>query len=253
MQVVELSREIPLAMLARVTSWLGSLPKPLRLTRLLLPHSLAAGKSPFQLPWRQSSAALTSVKDLARDEYIQTLPRKRMAAGVLLRYAGDKVVLVEPTYKDTWEIPGGVVEAEESPWVAAERELKEELGLVRQNMPVLVVDYVPNAPDGMPEGLLWIFDGGALSEAERNGLRSANEKEVRSVKLVSIDDAVRLTKESLALRLQVALSAAQKVQAAQEAQVPYATVYCDRGTPRLPAKPLPGTVVSPIREVEPVP
>jgi 8-oxo-dGTP pyrophosphatase MutT (NUDIX family) len=255
MQVVELSREIPFAVLARVTSWLGSLPEPLRLTRLLLPQILAAGKLQLQLPWRKSSATLTIVKGLARDEYIQALPRKRMAAGVLLRDADDKVVLVEPTYKDTWEIPGGVVEAEESPWVAAERELEEELGLVRRNMPVLVVDYVPDAPDGMPEGLLWIFDGGLLSDAERKGLQCA-DKEVKSVDLLSIDEAAALTKKSLALRLRVALNAAQAVQAAQSLQagwVPRVTVYCDGGTPRSQPQPLSEAVVSQTREFVPVP
>ncbi len=247
MQVAELSREIPFAMLARVTSWLGSLPEPLRLTLLLLPQMLVAGKLQFQLPWRQSSAALTSVKVLASDEYIQTLPRKRMAAGVLLRDADDKVVLVEPTYKDTWEIPGGVVEAGESPWLAAERELEEELGLVRRNMPVLVVDYVPDAPDGMPEGLLWIFDGGLLSDAERKGLQ-CTDKEVKSVDLLSIDEAAALTKKSLALRLRVALKAAQAAQTSQETPVSCVTVYCDGGTPRPQAQPLSEAVVSQTRE-----
>jgi ADP-ribose pyrophosphatase YjhB (NUDIX family) len=59
----------------------------------------------------------------------RSLPRKWMAAGVVIRDADGRVLMVEPTYKDAWEIPGGVVEADESPRAACRRELHEELGL----------------------------------------------------------------------------------------------------------------------------
>ncbi|HEY9339368.1 MAG TPA: NUDIX hydrolase, partial [Kribbella sp.] len=44
-----------------------------------------------------------------------------MAAGVLFRAVDGRVLLVEPSYKPNWEIPGGAVEADESPWAAAAR------------------------------------------------------------------------------------------------------------------------------------
>lgn len=245
MQVVELSREIPPATLARLTGWLRRLTEPSSLARLLQPLLLMVRGSGPKLRWRKVGVALTPVKDLSREDYLRRLPHKRMAAGVLLRYA-DEIVLVEPTYKDAWEIPGGVVEADESPWVAAERELKEELGLVRQNMPVLVVDYVPRTPDGVPEGLLWIFDGGSLSESEREHLGSANENEIRSVQLLSVDEARQRTSEPLALRLRVAFDAAL---AAQTTQPAYVTVFCDRGQPRPLEQPVPEPVVSSTRDL----
>ncbi|MGH3757484.1 NUDIX domain-containing protein [Actinophytocola sp.] len=62
------------------------------------------------------------------DQYVAGLARKRMAAGVLFRDKAGRVLLVEPSYKPNWEIPGGAVEADESPWDAAVRELGEELG-----------------------------------------------------------------------------------------------------------------------------
>lgn len=40
-----------------------------------------------------------------------------------------RVLLVQPTYKPTWEVPGGSVEAGESPAAAAAREVAVELGV----------------------------------------------------------------------------------------------------------------------------
>jgi 8-oxo-dGTP pyrophosphatase MutT (NUDIX family) len=62
-----------------------------------------------------------------------------MAAGVLLTDAAERVLIVEPVYKDYWEIPGGTVDANESPYAAACRELVEELGLSRAEVAGLVL------------------------------------------------------------------------------------------------------------------
>ncbi len=61
----------------------------------------------------------------------RTLARKRMSAGALFLDAAGRVLLVEPVYKRNWEIPGGVVELNESPRAACVREAGEELGLIR--------------------------------------------------------------------------------------------------------------------------
>jgi 8-oxo-dGTP pyrophosphatase MutT (NUDIX family) len=80
--------------------------------------------------------------------------------GVLFRDQDDRVLLLQPSYKPNWEIPGGAVEADESPWATASRELVEELGLDRPQGGLLVVDYV-RPQDSRPEGVVFIFDGGA--------------------------------------------------------------------------------------------
>jgi 8-oxo-dGTP diphosphatase len=92
------------------------------------------------------------------------LPRKRMAAGLLITDADERVLLVEPVYKAEWEIPGGCVEADESPHRAAVRECREELGLDLSPGRLLVVDWVP-ARDGRTEGVMVIYDGGTLDAA----------------------------------------------------------------------------------------
>jgi 8-oxo-dGTP diphosphatase len=102
---------------------------------------------------------------LPPDEYVASLARKRMAAAALFRDGAGRVLLVDPVYRDTWDLPGGAVEAEESPQAACRREVAEELGLDRPAGRVLVVDWVPSRP-GRPEGLIVVYDGGLLSPTE---------------------------------------------------------------------------------------
>jgi 8-oxo-dGTP pyrophosphatase MutT (NUDIX family) len=75
------------------------------------------------------------------------------------------VLIVQPTYKPYWELPGGAVDADELPYAAACREVKEELGLPRPVGRLLAVDWVPGRPD-RTEGLVLVFDGGRLSARE---------------------------------------------------------------------------------------
>ena len=162
-----------------------------------------------------------TVKLLPFDDYVASLPRKRMSAGVLLYDDARRVVLVEPSYKPDWDIPGGVVDHDESPWHAASRELTEELGLVRERMRPLVVDHVAAADDGMPEGIAWIFDGGRIGDHELAAL-SLDDPEILSVGLYQLDEVSGKTSGPLARRLSVALTAAQSGTG---------PILCDNGVP----------------------
>jgi ADP-ribose pyrophosphatase YjhB (NUDIX family) len=95
-------------------------------------------------------------------DFTATLARKRMGAGVLLSDHHGRILLVEPSYKPDWEIPGGAVEADESPYAAAGRELHEELGLAIAIGRLLVTDWVPPRP-GRTEGLMMVYDGEVLA------------------------------------------------------------------------------------------
>lgn len=95
--------------------------------------------------------------------YYESLPGKRVAAGLLCRDVDARVLLVRPTYKTDWEVPGGLVEAGESPLAAVRREVTEELGISLDVGRLLVVDWLPVRPP-KTEGLMLIFDGGLIDE-----------------------------------------------------------------------------------------
>jgi ADP-ribose pyrophosphatase YjhB (NUDIX family) len=131
-----------------------------------------------------------------------------MAAGVLFRDTAGRVLLVEPSYKPDWEIPGGVVEADEAPWEAAAREVREEIGLDRPIGHLLVIDHLP-ASDGRPERLLHVYDGGLLDDTDVAGMICA-DGEVVSVGFYTLDEARKRVKLVLAERLTAALQAADQ-------------------------------------------
>lgn len=53
-------------------------------------------------------------KLLPEKEYLESLPKKRMGVGVLF-FSGDKILILKPTYKDYWLLPGGAIDLNESP------------------------------------------------------------------------------------------------------------------------------------------
>jgi 8-oxo-dGTP pyrophosphatase MutT (NUDIX family) len=88
---------------------------------------------------------------------------KRVSADAIVRDSSGRILLVDPTYKPDWDLPGGMAEANEPPANALRRELREELGLDIQVGDLLCVDWV--SPHGPWDDLLnFIFDGGTLSQ-----------------------------------------------------------------------------------------
>jgi 8-oxo-dGTP diphosphatase len=142
---------------------------------------------------------------LPLDQYIASLARKRMAATAFLRDEQGRVLLVNPSYKELWDLPGGAVEADESPHAACRREVAEELGLDRPPGPILAVDWVASRPE-RPEGLLVVYDGGVLPEAEISKIVLA-DGELTEFAFVAPDEVATLVTPLLARRVASCLAA----------------------------------------------
>ncbi|MBB1483433.1 NUDIX hydrolase [Tessaracoccus sp. MC1865] len=114
------------------------------------------------------------------------LPTKRLIAHALFRDAEGRVLLLETSYKDDWELPGGVVEPGESPRVGGERECLEELGIeVRFGQPLLV-DWMPPYL-GWSDALELIFDGGVLDDDTISRL-GTDDPEIVAIHWVAPED-----------------------------------------------------------------
>jgi 8-oxo-dGTP diphosphatase len=140
------------------------------------------------------------------DFYAQ-LPTKRVAAGVLLTDEIDRFLLVRPTYKRTWEIPGGVVEAEESPRDGVVREVLEELGLSLRLGRLVCIDWIPADPP-KTEGLMLIYDGGLVDDGTA-AIIQLPAAELSDFRFVDLDaDGTRgLISDRMERRLRAALAA----------------------------------------------
>ena len=118
--------------------------------------------------------------------FYESLPAKRMGAGCLFFNTDGQVMLVKPTYKPTWEIPGGAVERNESPKRCCQREVREELGLDRTIGDLLVVDYNSESSE-RTESLMFIFHGGVLFETEIQSIQ-LNRDELSEFRFFTRED-----------------------------------------------------------------
>ena len=84
-----------------------------------------------------------------RAEFVASLPRKRMAAGMLVLDERARVLVVKPTYRDGWLIPGGGG-GRRGAGETCRREVAEELGIALPVGRLLCMEYLP-AYDG-PHG-----------------------------------------------------------------------------------------------------
>ncbi|MEQ1704164.1 MAG: NUDIX hydrolase [Ilumatobacteraceae bacterium] len=133
-------------------------------------------------------------------------PAKRVGSGVLLRDVQGDVLLVKPTYKPGWEIPGGLAEVGESPREAAARECLEELGHAIEIGPLLCVHYSPGVR--VPgDGVMFVFDAGTTETDAGQFVLPADElSEAKFVQPNLLDSYLR---EIMVRRMHAAIAATQ--------------------------------------------
>ncbi|MFF0412489.1 NUDIX domain-containing protein [Kitasatospora sp. NPDC004745] len=149
----------------------------------------------------------------------EVVAQPRTAAGVLFFDQADRVLLVKPTYKPGWEIPGGYLHVGETPSEGASREVKEELGITPPIGRLLVADWAPHPTEG--DKLLFVFDGGVLPAYELDNI-AVDRVEIGEYAFHATDQLDALLIPRLARR----------VRAACVARTHAATVYLEHGATR---------------------
>ena len=135
------------------------------------------------------------------------LPRKRAIAQMLVRDTSGRVLLCKLTYKNDWDLPGGVVEVHESPHLAVGRELEEELSLVVEPGALLLTDWLPSW-SGWDDALCLVFDGGVHDPAILEKV-VVQPREIRAAEFCTIEQVRERCADFTARRIESALAHAQ--------------------------------------------
>ncbi len=149
-------------------------------------------------PWAQVSAGLAW----------DGLPGIPASAGALLYDGAGRLLILKPTYKSGWTIPGGVMEADgETPWEACRREVLEETGIVVTSGRLVAVDTRP-AKRNRALGLRFLFDCGVIPEVDIARL-AVQRAEVSEVQWLPPRDALALLRPAVQRRVGAAVAASQ--------------------------------------------
>ncbi|HEX6247224.1 MAG TPA: NUDIX hydrolase [Nocardioidaceae bacterium] len=135
------------------------------------------------------------------------LPRKRAIAQMLVRDPDDRVLLCRLTYKEDWDLPGGVVEVNESPQLAVSREVAEELALHIKADNLLLTDWLPSW-SGWDDAVCLVFDGGVHDPAIIEQV-VPQPREIRSAAFCTLDEVYERCADFTARRVESALANAR--------------------------------------------
>ena len=131
------------------------------------------------------------------------LPGIPVSAGALIFDRAGRLLVLKPTYKSGWTIPGGVMEADgESPWEACQREVREETGLEVSRGRLAAMDFRRPRP-GRAGGIRFLFDCGQLGDEALAGLKLQPE-EISESRLVPLPEALTLLRKPIRRRVRAA-------------------------------------------------
>ena len=128
------------------------------------------------------------------------VPRIPASAKALIWDPAGQLLILKPTYKKGWTIPGGQVDADgESPWEACRRETREECGLVVERGRLACVDYLPPKPS-RPGGVRFLFDCDSFPEPTFGGV-VLQATEIEDYRLAELPEALELLSGPLRRRI----------------------------------------------------
>jgi 8-oxo-dGTP diphosphatase len=131
------------------------------------------------------------------------LPAIPVSAGALIFDRAGRLLILKPTYKKGWTIPGGVMEADgETPWQACRREVREECGIEVDRGRLAAMDFRRPRP-GRAGGVRFLFDCGQLSDQVLAGI-AVQPEEVSEYRLAALPDALGLLRGPIRRRVRAA-------------------------------------------------
>jgi 8-oxo-dGTP pyrophosphatase MutT (NUDIX family) len=144
------------------------------------------------------------------DGTVFVVPRIPASAGALIADRAGRLLVLKPTYKSGWTIPGGQMEDNgETPWEACRREVHEESGLIVDAGRLICVDFLRPRP-GRPGGMRFLFDCGVLDDET---LRTVvvQPDEISEYRLEEMGHALELLSGPLRRRVRASINATQTV------------------------------------------
>lgn len=125
------------------------------------------------------------------DALVREPPRIPASAGALIFDRQARLLILKPTYKRGWTIPGGEIEATgESPWQGCRRETFEECGLRVERGRLVCVDFLPPRT-GRAGGVRFLFDCGTLPDDQLGSIALA-AGEIEQHRFAELAEAGRL-------------------------------------------------------------
>jgi 8-oxo-dGTP diphosphatase len=134
------------------------------------------------------------------------LPAIPVSAGALIFDRAGRLLILKPTYKSGWTIPGGVMEADgETPWDACRREVAEECGLEVSTARLRCMDFRRPRP-GRPGGIRYLFDCGAFSDDTLAAI-VVQPEEISQYRLADLPTALPMLRKPVRRRVRAATRA----------------------------------------------
>jgi 8-oxo-dGTP diphosphatase len=133
------------------------------------------------------------------------VPAIPVSAGALIFDRAGRLLILKPTYKSGWTIPGGVMEADgETPWEACRREVREECGIEVLTGRLACMDFRCPRP-GKRGGIRYLFDCGVLSDEVLGGI-VVQPEEVSEFRLAELPGALSLLRRPIRRRVRAAVT-----------------------------------------------
>ena len=129
----------------------------------------------------------------------EAMSKKRMTASALFLNEQGNVLIVKPTYRPDWLLPGGLVEEGESPRQACTREIKEELNIETPLDKLLCVEYLSD-DTRQTESIQFVFYGGLVLKSQIPCI-ILPEPELSEYRFSPREEALQLLSPKLAKRL----------------------------------------------------